>query len=234
MGRAPGRAGQHARAVHARAVQSWDEFIKESASSSASASASARSHLFPGSGIPRRIEEYKLKTFLQIASPAKAQAAAVVAAMGKPPFETPGARGTPKNSLLIFGSPGSGKTGLLTPLFRQVVSAGLSGLWVSQASVFSDIRAGYDGDGMTAERMRTLSTVDVLFWDDLEAPTGSDQQNKIALIFRERNAGNLRTFITTRMTPTQMQGALGMALYEVVGEMCAFLHLPEESMREIG
>lgn len=127
-----------------------------------------RSRIFANAGVPRRYEEYTFGSYAALAAgtTGKEKALAAVRYYHDHGQAFDGERTYP--GLFLWGEPGVGKTGALSPLFVQLIRNGQGGLWIQ----YNDLMAGMRNfeDGNVDQRMHDLKTCDVLFIDDFGDP----------------------------------------------------------------
>ena len=101
------------------------------------------------------------------------------------------------------GQPGVGKTGVLSPLFLELVHQGHTGLWVQYNDLMAAMRRFEDGQ--VEARMDACKQVEYLFIDDFGDPAAQRIATDYArdVMFRivdHRISWNLALFVTSNLT----------------------------------
>lgn len=143
--------------------------------------------------------------------------------------------GYPKRSLLIWGPPGVGKTGLLTSIFKKL-AMGRTCLWISLLGLANQIRDGY-GSGDAYKKIRVATQVDLLFLDDvgsLGRQRATEGMNEImeAIIF-ERHAQRRPTLMTSNKAPAELGCFFTEAIYQRIAAMAMVIEMGGRVLRKV-
>lgn len=79
-----------------------------------------------------------------------------------------------KNSLLLTGDVGTGKTHLAVAALREIMAKGHTGLYWNVSELFRAIRAGFQEDEGDSDILEDCAAVDVLLLDDLGTHRNTD------------------------------------------------------------
>lgn len=133
---------------------------------------------------------------------------------------------------LFSGPTGTGKTSLLTLLYRDLVAQGVAAVYqnfVTLVDVLRDTYAdNYDGPGVNS-LMEPLLIAEFLALDDLGSPTRTLQrqtvyaEDVIKLLYRvfdERLSKGLRTAVTTNLTKDQLYAEFGDQVVSRLRGLC--------------
>jgi DNA replication protein DnaC len=131
------------------------------------------------------------------------------------------------HSLILCGSPGTGKTQAAVLLARAAIEAGHTAAVANIGRIGMEIRAGYDAPGGTTEsgETRRLSDVDLLVLDDLGAGEAGDAKIERRLLYfiaEARQNARRVTIATSNLTATE--------LVDFVGERVFNRFMPAEVM----
>ena len=192
-------------------------------------------HGLYGENIPTIYGELTLQGFLQVAGddPGKRVAIrAVTELMRNHKIST--SRGT-YQSILLWGQPGVGKTGLLTPAFQELAN-GRSALWISLLDLSNRINAGYETNE-AYKRLDAAQSVDLLFIDDMGDPlrkTATDgMRNNLNAIIWHRHALDLPTIMTSNLSPEQIKIQFSEALYQRLATMAVVIEMSGKILRNL-
>lgn len=194
--------------------------------------------LFRNASIPARFADLTIGTLARLDDPAKREAVAACQSL----IES-GAimqRGQGRNSLLLSGPFGVGKTGLLTATMAHFLEQGNSGLWIEFYDLVLAVQAGYS-DGSSAQRMEAAREADWLLLDDvgdLERRSNgaivaeTDDRRKILYqILNHRHNNRLPTLITSNLNPGQFSQQFGARVTERVMESFAIVGIGGRNLR---
>ncbi len=191
---------------------------------------------FAQAGIPAHFQGLTLTTLRELAgSDPDKQAAITAAALFLATGSVDG-----KTGLYVYGSYGTGKTGLLTPVLRDYLERGKVALWIEFYDLVDTVQASYSrNDGVNP--LDSARACDVLLLDDVgdanrNAPgmgfaETADRQRILYQLVNHRHNHQLPTLITTNLTPAQFAQQFGMRTFERIGESCAIVALGGRNLR---
>lgn len=135
------------------------------------------------------------------------------------------------HSLILCGSPGTGKTQAAVLLIRAAIEAGHTAALANIGRVGMEIRAGYDNqNGITeAGETKRLADVDLLVFDDLGAGEAGDAKIERRLLYfvaEARQNARKPTIVTSNLTATELRDFLGERVMNrlMPAEVMAFNH----------
>ena len=187
------------------------------------------------SGIGRRFKSRTFETFTE--TPETAQGLCMVKGYAEK-FKT--LRGQERNSLIITGNIGTGKTHLAAAVANALLAEGVPVIFSTMVDLLDKIKASFDSrDEETV--IKLYKTVELLIIDDLgkERPTAWGIM-KIFQIINSRYEDYLPTILTSnydlkdlteRMTPTGDDGKTSAATVDRIREMSYVVPLTGESWR---
>lgn len=196
--------------------------------------AARQARVFENAGVPEKYAAYTLPGFERKAGndPGKRDA---IAALRH--YEQHGhvvQNDEERHGLLLWGPPGVGKTGSLSPLFVQLVRSGRSGLWLQYNQFLADMRRFEDGQ--VDERMRACQSVDFLLIDDLGDVTASKAATDYTkdVLFRvidHRVTRNLPILATTNLAPQELVEQFSARIARRLLGACAVVHMGGATLR---
>lgn len=132
-------------------------------------------------------------------------------------FETFG-----RESLLLWGEPGNGKTHLAAAIHNALRAKGLVVVFVSMPDLLSKIKATFNRNNKESEEqiLRALSICDLLIIDDLGAEKTSDWvEETIFKIIDNRYRRNKPILATSNMAPKELPEQIGKRSNDRIVEM---------------
>ncbi len=159
--------------------------------------------LFRAAGVPERYATFTLDGFEHLVGSDPGKRGAIATVRG---YQNAGRVQTPdgtKPGIFLYGPPGVGKTGVLSPLFLHLVRQGHTGLWVQYNDLMAEMRRFEDGQ--VDARMDACKNVEYLFIDDFGDPAAQRAATDYArdVIFRivdHRVNSNKSIFATSNLT----------------------------------
>lgn len=139
-----------------------------------------------------------------------------------------------KESILLWGPFGTGKTGLATGLMRARM-LGDRALFLTVPTLLDRIRATYDGKGSESERelLTTVQTIPLLLLDDLGAERVTEWvAEKLFTVINARHDDMLTTIFTSNLDPRQLAGHVGERTAWRIVEMCEVVKLDGPNLRD--
>lgn len=193
--------------------------------------------LFVGAGIPAHFRDFTLDTMIARAGtdPEKAEAIAAVRQFIADGLVLDPYANQYKAGIVVSGTFGCGKTGLLTPVLRHLVSQGKSGLWVEVYDLISAIQQGYS-DGDSNAKLTAAQRSDVILLDDLGDVTRNreeteDRRRIVYQIINYRHNNALPMLITTNCDAMQLSLQFGARTVERIVESCVWVPMGGRNLR---
>ena len=184
--------------------------------------------LWENAGVPAKYKKFTLKSFRDVAGndPEKQEAFDAVLEYHKEGGLL--IEGIIKTGILLHGDPGVGKTGILSPLFVDLLRQGFSGLWVQYNELMASLRDFESGN--VQERIEMCQTVDYLFIDDFGDPASTRGATDYArdTMFRiidHRNNNTLPMFVTSNLDMAQIGDQFHVRLARRLGDACAVIKM---------
>jgi len=194
--------------------------------------------LFASAGIPAHFRDLTIDSMIERAGHDAGKVAAIDAVIQ---FKNSGRVTDPntkrlKLGVVLSGSFGCGKTGLLTPLLRHVVSEGKSGLWAEVYELIMAIQQGYS-DGDSSAKLLAAQQADVVLLDDLGDADRSreeteDRRRIVYQIINYRHNNALPMLITTNCNGAQLAKQFGGRTIERIFESCAWINMAGKNLRK--
>lgn len=141
-----------------------------------------------------------------------------------------------KSSLCLVGPVGAGKTGMLTPILRGYLDAGLSALWIEFYDFCEGIQSKYGRGDEAAQAMDLVRSVDWLLIDDVGDPTrpGPETDDKRRLLYQivnHRHNHRRPMFITSNLDLRGLAAQFGERTVERIYESCAVIRVGGRNLR---
>lgn len=127
-----------------------------------------------------------------------------------------------RESLLLWGEPGNGKTHLAAAIHNELRAKGLVVVFVSMPDLLSKIKATFNRNNKESEEqiLRALSICDLLIIDDLGAEKTSDWvEETIFKIIDNRYRRNKPILATSNMAPKELPEQIGKRANDRIVEM---------------
>lgn len=190
--------------------------------------------IFQSAGIPDRYAEYTIAGFERIAANDSGKKDAIMAIRHYDQYGHAIIGAEQRAGIMLWGKPGTGKTGSLSPLFVSLVKRGHSGLWLQYNQLMADMKRFEDGQ--VDERMKACQTVDYLFLDDLGDPAATKVATDYArdVMFRiidYRTSRNLPIFVTTNLSPAELSDQFHDRTARRLLAACAVINMQGKTLR---
>jgi DNA replication protein DnaC len=199
--------------------------------------------LFAGAGVPAHYRDLTLETLRQRiqGEPEKLEALATVEEFIEKGFATDKRTGRYKFSLLISGSFGIGKTGMLTPVLQNYLERSKVGLWIEAKEFVKEVQAGYS-NGDSEAKLDAAKRADIILLDDLGDKARTDNQgnlmtetvDRIEILYRlinHRHNHELPMLITTNLTGVELAHQIGERVFNRIIESCAWVKMAGRNLR---
>lgn len=190
--------------------------------------------IFQNAGIPARYAAFTIVGFERLAAndPGKRDAIAAIRHYDQHGHAIQS--GEIRPGILLWGAPGAGKTGSLSPLFVDLVKRGATGLWLQYNQLMADMKRFEDGQ--VDARMKACQEVEYLFLDDLGDPAATKVATDYArdVLFRivdHRTSNNLPIFVTTNLAPQELAEQFHQRIARRLLSACATIHMGGKTLR---
>lgn len=138
-----------------------------------------------------------------------------------------------KRSLVLTGTNGTGKTGLMIVLWRYCLVPNALVEFREMVRIIQDSYGRKGGDSSMI--IQAFQHVPVLFLDDVGDPeskkTSEDKRDKLYQILDPRHKSDLPTIITTNLSGTQFRDQFGLRIAQRLVEMAAWVEVTGEVLR---
>jgi DNA replication protein DnaC len=190
--------------------------------------------IFQNAGIPARYAAYTISGFERIAGADPGKRDAIAAIRHYDQHGHALQSGEQRSGIMLWGAPGAGKTGSLSPLFTELVRRGATGLWLQYNQLMADMKKFEDGQ--VDARMTACQVVEYLFLDDLGDPAASKVATDYArdVLFRiidYRTSRNMPIFITSNLSPQELADQFHQRIARRIISACATIHMGGKPLR---
>lgn len=142
----------------------------------------------------------------------------------------------PRESLVIFGRFGRGKTCAATAAMRTIVEREqCSAMFITTPKLLDRIRETYSGkaEDSEAEVLLAIETVQLLVLDDLGAERVTDWvREKLFTVLNARHDAQLPTIYTSNLGPSELAEHIGQRTAERLKEDCQWVEMTGPNLRE--
>lgn len=122
-------------------------------------------------------------------------------------------------SMILHGTPGTGKNHLAVAITRVVMARGYTALHTTAFDLVRAIRATWGSASDEANLRRTLANIDLLCLDEVGRTAGSDGERvELFAVLNARYLGLKPTLLMSNGQPREIEAFLGKALYDRMGE----------------
>ena len=183
--------------------------------------------------IPLRFQAYTFDNF-----PGDSKILAAVKAWAIPPEDIEDAwdewNKDRKESLMLFGPFGTGKTALAVAALKSDIERGGVGMFITVPKLLSRIRASYSDRNAAdeSEILDRVRSIPMLVLDDLGAERVTDWvQEKLFTIINDRHDEMLTTIFTRNLAPAELGAHIGERTAWRVMEMCEIVKITGRNLR---
>ena len=137
-----------------------------------------------------------------------------------------------RNSLLLMGSYGTGKTHLASAIANDLIDKGVVVRFGTWEGLLTQIREGFDTD---TNVVRKFKSAQLLVIDDFGKDKSSEWNDAILFeIINHRYEANLPTVITTNLSGRDLMNRVGQAIYSRMSETFRGVKMIGEDQRRKG
>lgn len=137
-----------------------------------------------------------------------------------------------RNSLLITGTYGTGKTHLASAIANDLIDKGVFVKFGTWEGILNQIREGFDTD---TNVVRKFKSAQLLIIDDYGKDKSSEWNDAILFeIINHRYEANLPTVITTNLSGRDLMNRVGQAVYSRMSETFRGVKMIGEDQRRKG
>lgn len=139
-------------------------------------------------------------------------------------------------NLWLLGPVGRGKTHLACAVLRAQHQAGLTAVFTTPRDLIRDLRASWGERNSAAKEQQALARYtdcDVLVLDDVGASFGKEAELvQLFDVINERDAHDMRTIITSNLTPKALLDVLGDRIFSRLRDQALVLTLDGDDHRQ--
>jgi DNA replication protein DnaC len=147
--------------------------------------------------------------------------------------------GVEKNSLMLSGKPGMGKSGMMACIARYWLDRGENVLWVDFGEFIEAIKASYDETSKVSAQtiVESAQRSSLLCFDDFgdmardRKPVTDHTRERTYDVIRYRYENELPTVITSNLDDEQLYAQFGGRIADRIGEMSHFLPMVGANLR---
>jgi DNA replication protein DnaC len=191
-------------------------------------------NMFAAAGIPAHFRGMTIESLYQAAADDPAKREGMTAA--RELIETGFTGG--KKGLYIHGKYGVGKTGVVTPILRNYLDNGLTGLWIEFYDFTDEVQSRYrsNAEETAQAAVKQAQEVDMLLLDDVGNPRGAtetDDRSKILYqVVNARHNHARPMLITSNLAPGEFVKQLGARTWERIAESCRVVEMAGRNLRK--
>jgi DNA replication protein DnaC len=190
--------------------------------------------MFESAGIPQHFRDMTIDSLYRIAKADPDKRDAIEAA--RELVETGFTAG--KKGIYIYGTFGMGKTGVVTPILRNYLDNGLTGLWIEFYDFTDEVQSRYrsNAEESATAAIKQAQEVDMLLLDDVGNPKiDMETDDKSKILYQVINArhNHIRPMlITSNLAPTEFRRQFGTRTWERVAESCRVVKMGGSNLRD--
>lgn len=139
-------------------------------------------------------------------------------------------------ALMLFGTPGNGKSLLAASVANALESKGKTVVFISMPNLLQKIRSTFNGNNKESENeiMKALHACDLLVIDDIGAEKVTDWvEDVIFRIVDGRYTRKKPIFVTSNLNPEELGAKIGARSMDRLTEMCQSIHNKATSYRKV-
>lgn len=198
---------------------------------------------FKSSGLPKRYQVMSFDSFMAFPETVrkdKMDAYHAAFQFASDPYQQVTIGDKTRNSLVLSGMLGTGKTGLASCAFNSLQARGCEVLYMRVDDVMMSLRATWRGGAEEgeADRLQRFQQVNILLLDELqdndEFEIMPHQKSYLESIIRYRNAAELPTIVTTNMSQAGIAENWGIRMADTLFQMSHFIVVGGISLRSLG
>ena len=146
-------------------------------------------------------------------------------------------RDSRRNSLVLYGDVGVGKSGLAASAFRELVLKGKTAIYMRVDEVMLELRETWgDRDSSEKAALERFKSVPYLFLDEMQGddqfPIQPHQKRYMEMLIRARGSKQLPTIITTNMTTISINQSWGRRIGDKLQEMAHWIPMRGQRLRD--
>jgi len=187
--------------------------------------------LWKNAGVPQQYALYTLKGYSDLCGKDAGKQEAIKALVAlQRDAEYKG-----KFGLVLWGEPGVGKTGALSPLFVHLLRNGCAGVWIQYNELMASLRDFESGE--VEQRVQKYKTIEYLFIDDLGDPLAEAAATPYAreclmrIVDYRKNSGR-PILATSNLNLEQMEQQFHKRIVQRLTETCNVIEVKGRVLRK--
>ncbi len=187
--------------------------------------------LWKNAGVPPQYAQYTLRGYVDLCKgePGKQEAIkALLAIQRETTYKD-------KFGLVLWGEPGVGKTGALSPLFVHLLRSGCAGLWIQYNELMASLRDFESGE--VEQRVQKYKAIEYLLIDDLGDPlaeaaaTAYARECLMRIVDYRKNHG-LPILATSNLNLEAMEQQFHKRIVQRLTETCSVIEVKGKVLRK--